>query len=104
MQTSSKAPANTLAVVPTAVYALAACLALIGSNAFGLSALAPAIAESLGISGPAVMVAATCYGAGTALSALFLSHWIDRYGVFASLRLALATFAASLLFASTASS
>jgi DHA1 family inner membrane transport protein len=104
MQTSSKASGNTLTAMPTAVYALAACLALIGSNAFGLSALAPAIAESLGISGPAVMVAATCYGAGTALSALFLSHWIDRYGVFASLRLALATFAAALLFASAASS
>jgi len=87
-----------------AVYLLAACLAVIGSNAFGLGAIAPAIAKSLGIPGPRVMVSATCYGAGTALSALFLSHCIDKCGVFASLRMAMAVFAGSLLFASAASS
>lgn len=104
MRSGCKVYVDTSTSMPATGYALAACLALIGSNAFGLSALAPVIAKSFGITGPAVMVAATCYGAGTAMSALFLSHYIDRYGVFASLRLAMAVFSGAQLLGSIAGS
>ncbi len=82
--------------IPAAAYLLAACLAVIGSNAFALGAIASAIARTFAVTGPDVMVAATCYGAGTALSALCLSGWIDRLGVFRSLRLAVAVFVAAM--------
>ncbi len=90
--------------IPAAAYGLAACLAIIGSNAFSLGAIAPAIAKSLGVQGPDVMLAASAYGLGTAGSALLLSSHIDRLGVFRCLKRAMAALTVALCLSSVAPS
>ena len=83
---------------------LAACLAVIGSNTFALSAIAPAIAALFGIQSPGVMVAAACQGLATAVSALLLPQWIDRLGPFRCLHLAIRVFALAMLLDASAPS
>lgn len=83
--------------VPVSAYLLTLCIGIIGSNSLLLAPIAPVVAISFAASVPAVMLAASAFGLGTALSALFLARYIDVCGAFRSLKLALLTLSASLL-------
>ncbi|MFC4314339.1 MFS transporter [Steroidobacter flavus] len=88
--------------LPGMAYVLTGCVAVIGSNSLGLGPIAPAVADSLGSSVPAVMTAAAAFGLGTAASALFLARHIDRIGARRMLQFALALLAASLVVSAAA--
>lgn len=82
--------------IPRMAYVLTGCVGVIGSNSLGLGPIAPAVAQSLGSTVPAVMTAAAAFGLGTAGSALFLARHIDRIGARRMLQFALALLAAAL--------
>ncbi len=61
-------------------YVLTICIGVIGSNSLALGPIAPEVARSLGADVPGVMTASAAFGLGTAVSAVFLGRFIDRYG------------------------
>lgn len=87
--------------IPNAAYLLTGCIGVIGANSLVLGPIAPEVALSLHVNVSQIMLAASAFGLGTALSALFLAHHIDRLGAFKVLRmsmilLAMALFASSI--------
>lgn len=62
-------------------------VAIVGSNSLSLGPIAPGIAADLGSSVETVLYGSAGYGLGTALAALLLARWIDRFGPLAVLRL-----------------
>jgi MFS transporter, DHA1 family, inner membrane transport protein len=88
--------------IPPMAYVLTGCIGVIGANSLGLGPIAPAVAASLGSSVPAVMMAASAFGLGTAASALFLARHIDRIGQWRMLRLAIAVLGIALVLSAMA--
>lgn len=83
--------------LPSTVYLLTGCVAILGSNSLVLGPIAPEVARSLGSSTSAVMAATAMFGLGTAASALLFARHIDRLGAWRVLRIAMAVLAAALL-------
>lgn len=72
-------------------------IGVVGANSLLLSPIAGAVAKSFtDTTGPEVMLAASVYGAGTALSALFLAPQADRIGLRRALLWAFAGLALAL--------
>lgn len=82
--------------IPLFAYVLTACIGVIGSNSLALGPIAPAVARSLGAGVPSVMTASAAFGLGTAVSAIFLGRFIDRFGPRRMLAAALLLLAAGL--------
>ncbi|KSV68499.1 MFS transporter [Ensifer sp. ENS07] len=82
--------------IPPFAYVLTVCIGVIGSNSLALGPIAPEVARSLGTDVPSVMVASAAFGLGTAVSAIFLGRFIDRYGPHRILAAALLLLAAGL--------
>lgn len=84
---------------------LLSSIGVVGANSLVLSPIASEVATSFaGASAPDVMLAAAAYGAGTALSALFLAPRADQIGLARALLMALAVLGASLCISSVAPS
>lgn len=80
------------------VWVLMCAIGVVGANSLVLSPIAADVAGAFEGRGAAdVMVAAAVYGAGTALSALFLAPRADKIGLQRALLWALAVLAASLV-------
>lgn len=78
-------------------FLLMIAVGLIGANSLVLSPIAAEVAAGLGISNPAdVMTAAGAYGAGVAVSAMFLAPLSDRFGADTTLKHALILVTAAL--------
>ncbi|WP_181375770.1 MFS transporter [Palleronia abyssalis] len=80
------------------VLLLAAAVGIVGANSLVLSPLAGTVAAGFGAATTAadVLTAIATYGAGTAISALFLAPLADRLGLARALHLALGLLALSL--------
>lgn len=76
-----------------AVPVLTGSIAVIGANSLALSPIAPTISAEFDVGITATMFASGGYGFGTTLGALFLSRFIDRFGVGLSLSWSLAALA-----------
>lgn len=87
---------------PKVVLALTGCVALFGSNSLVLSPISPDIAADYGTNVRHVMASAAAYGLGTAMGALFLARYIDRWGALRVLTWALGLFALALAASSLA--
>ncbi|CAH0537369.1 MFS transporter [Vibrio marisflavi] len=83
--------------VPKAAYLLTGCIGVIGANSLVLGPIAPEVALSLSTNVSTIMLAASAFGLGTALSALFLAHHIDRLGAVRVLKMCLILLAIALL-------
>jgi MFS transporter, DHA1 family, inner membrane transport protein len=83
--------------IPRAAYLLTCCIGVIGANSLVLGPIAPEVSQSLGAGVPKVMLAAAGYGLGAAVSALFLTHYIDRLGAFRTLKLAMSVLPFALI-------
>lgn len=83
--------------VPAAAYVLTFCIGVIGSNSLLMGPIAPEIATSFKIIAQSVMLASAAFGLGTALSALFLARYIDRFGAFKMLKNAMILLVIALL-------
>ena len=92
----------TPARIPRVVYALTACVGVIGSNSLVLGPIAPEVARSLGTAAPSVMMASAAFGLGTAASALFLARHIDRFGAYRVLKCSMGLLAVALLLSAMA--
>jgi predicted MFS family arabinose efflux permease len=80
------------------VWLLTASIAIIGSNSLSLSPIAVSVAAAFpGATAAQVMMAASLFGGGTALSALTLGALVDRVGLARSLCLALGVLTAAML-------
>ncbi len=64
-------------------------VAVVGTNTFVLSPIAPDVAVSFGVGPADVLVASSVYGIGTALGALFIAPQADRLGLDRALFLSL---------------
>lgn len=71
-------------------------VAVVGTNTFVLSPLAPDVAASFGVGPADVLVASSVYGVGTALGALFIAPQADRLGLDRALFLSLVALTAGL--------
>jgi MFS transporter, DHA1 family, inner membrane transport protein len=83
--------------VPGAAYVLTCCIGVVGANSLLLGPIAPDVSRSFGVEVPSVMMAAAAYGLGAAISALFLAHYIDRFGAQRTLKAAMAVLPIPLL-------
>lgn len=83
--------------LPRAAYVLTGCVGVIGSNSLVLGPIAPEVAQSFQAGVPAVMMASSAFGLGTAASALFLARHIDRLGARRMLGLAMLLLSVALL-------
>lgn len=83
--------------LPRAAYVLTGCVGVIGSNSLVLGPIAPEVAQSFQASVPAVMMASSAFGLGTAASALLLARHIDRIGARRMLGLAMMLLCLALL-------
>ena len=63
------------------IYTLLFCVCLIGSNGLLLSPILTAISTDLSASIPQVSRAIAAYGAGTAISAIWLGRYLDGFGM-----------------------
>ncbi|MDY4388463.1 MFS transporter [Pectobacterium aroidearum] len=90
--------------VPGAAYVLTFCIGVIGSNSLLMGPIAPEIAASFKSIAQSVMLASAAFGLGTALSALFLARYIDRFGAFRMLKNAMILLVVALLSSAMASS
>lgn len=64
-------------------------VSVIGANSLAMGPIAPGIAQEFSQPVVLVMMAAAAYGLGTAVSALLLARYIDRFGAKRSLQVAL---------------
>ncbi|MBS4429414.1 MFS transporter [Pectobacterium punjabense] len=90
--------------VPGAAYVLTFCIGVIGSNSLLMGPIAPELAASFKSVTQSVMLASAAFGLGTALSALFLARYIDRFGAFRMLKNAMMLLVVALLSSAVASS
>lgn len=79
------------------IAALMVAVAVVGSNGLLLSPMLADVGASLGTPSTSVAWAMSAYGAGTALSSLFLAPWIDHLGTRLSLLIGMAALMASML-------
>ncbi|TCL09024.1 putative MFS family arabinose efflux permease [Shimia isoporae] len=88
-----------------AVWILMCAIGVVGANSLVLSPIATEVATAFaGRDAADVMLASAVYGAGTALSALFLAPQADRIGLKRALLWALSILAAALLLSASAPS
>lgn len=71
---------NDQSKLPRSIYLLMVCVTIIGSNSLVLGPIAPSVSLSLNTTTPTTMMATSAFGLGAAISALLLSHNIDRFG------------------------
>lgn len=90
------------ASIPPVAYLLTACVAVVGCNSLVLGPIAPDLATDFGTSVPAIMMAASAFGLGTAGSALLLARHIDRVGARKMLQRAMLLLAAALVLSAVA--
>ncbi|RST50389.1 MFS transporter [Variovorax sp. MHTC-1] len=88
--------------IPAIAWLLTGSVAVIGSNSLLLAPIAPEVARSFAASTQTVMTAAAAFGVGTALGALLLARFIDRFGARRMLRAALFILAVALASSSAA--
>ncbi|MDG1373664.1 MAG: MFS transporter [Paracoccaceae bacterium] len=72
-------------------------VAVVGTNTFVLSPIAPDVAVSFGVGPADVLVASSVYGIGTALGALFIAPQADRLGLDRALFLSLVALTLGLM-------
>lgn len=73
------------------VYLLTGCIGLVGANSLSLAPIAPSVSADMGnVSVTQVLWATGGYGLGTAVAALTLAPFVDRYGGLHLLRIAMA--------------
>lgn len=69
------------------IYTLTGCVAVIGANSLLLGPISPLVSNMLEAPVSTVMMASASFGLGASGSALFLAHFIDKFGAMKMLRL-----------------